>query len=109
MTKLSLLLSAHDRGVGHTHAAVKVALESKAVLVVASQEQGMEIWRQNPLLTIIPLHKLERLQGLGRPIVVDHFALQVILDEAQRVADQLNDANRRLQDQIAKLKTKRRK
>jgi hypothetical protein len=97
-TKLETLLRQFTRAVGHTTASVDIALRCNGILFVANEHQAHELRRKDPKLFCVSLNELDDQFVVGRrmPILVDHYALQVMVheqvDELEKVRTQLSAA-----------------
>ena len=82
MSKLSILSDYYfmRRQVGHTTAMLNGARSDKNIMVVVAHKGQMD-YIELPRKQMITLAELERLRGLKRPLLIDHFALQTIFSE----------------------------
>ena len=77
-----------NRGVGHTSAQLGKYPIEDAIFVVTNERQRhwiMDNFEKHPK-EIITLSNIEnhRLKGTSKPLIIDHFALQVLLTEVLR-------------------------
>lgn len=81
-----------NRGVGHTSTLLGKAPIEDAIFVVTDERQRhwiMDNFEKCPK-EIITLSNIEnhRLKGTSKPLIIDHFALQVLLNEVLRNSKQ---------------------
>lgn len=105
MTKLEeLMMYGFPKAVGHTWTEVNgVKNNPRAVLIVANEKQKRYIdLPEDQMVSIFQLHGM--LIGRGCPIVIDHFALSILVTECvknyKQQIDNLIEENKELKDRI---------
>ena len=103
--ELRLLVRAfqRSRGVGHTRAALAVAGQVGAVFVAGTADLAAEVRRTHHHLEVVHLARLEALRGGSRPIVVDHFALELILGSVLSALDAEREGAKIRAEELARL------
>ena len=78
------------RGVGHTYTELNgVKNNPNSALVVADYQQGRQLGlKPDQIITISQIP--EKLRGIRRAVVIDHFALTILLEEHNRLLNQPN-------------------
>jgi hypothetical protein len=71
------------RAYGRTEAMIKGAENVKDAIIIAASEAQAKHIRQRTKTAVFSLQDLEKLKGLHNPIVIDHFAMQVLWDERE--------------------------
>lgn len=105
LTKLMKYYSG-GRAVGHTHRmieGVKNLSDSRGCIVMcASREQADLLAGQvnNPDVKFLTIGDTDKLTGLHAPMVIDHFALQVLIQENNEQYERIID---RLKRDLAKV------
>jgi len=103
MSKLKIL---HDyyfvrRQVGHTSAMLNGARSDKNIIVVIANKTQKN-YIELPKEQMITLAELERLRGLKNPLLIDHYALQVMFSEMNK---ELHDKNEIIEKLESRLKS----
>jgi hypothetical protein len=83
-TQLSILLTywQSTRQIGHTTLMLTgVVNEPRGLLLVANQDQKKYLSKSVNKDQMITIHELQELRGVRKPLVVDHFALRVMLND----------------------------
>lgn len=74
----------HGRGYGHTEAMIKGAEGvDNSIIVAVTKQQAREFQRRLPKALCITIDELDKLRGLRRPMLIDHYALQSMLSELE--------------------------
>ena len=82
------------RGAGHTQALVDAAILSRGILIVAEASQCVDLRKKHPSLTVVSIDSVHcgSLRGMSGPIILDHFALETLIDDANRKMDEADCA-----------------
>jgi hypothetical protein len=128
LNKLQAVIDYYDRtrGVGHTHAVLNGAREEGAFVLVHTQDFGKSLGKDVAPVTMGDF--IKRTAGMRKPLVIDNYALTLLLMEAaeeigrlfehsRRVAkreidshlraNRLEDLNKEAQEEIAHLRDSR--
>lgn len=82
MKKLKFLLDYFNsnRGIGHTKTELEgINNSDDAILIVHNREFGKYL--KLPDTKYLSINELEKLRGIKKPIIIDHFALEQLLNE----------------------------
>ena len=82
--KLHMIMRGGGRGCGKTEAMLKGAENVDCIVVCATHAQEQQLKQRAPKIKTVSLDNLDRLRGLHNPIVMDHFALEILLREMER-------------------------
>ena len=86
------------RGLGHTQAMLNGAKNADNVVIVAHTQQfADDLAKQCKNARGVGLDRTERLLGSHLPIVVDHYAIEILLGERERRISKLKAAESKAQ------------
>lgn len=95
MSKLNVLVDYYftRRQVGHTSAMLNGARSDKNIIVVVSNKTQKD-YIELPKEQMITIAELDKLKGLKKPVLIDHYALQVMFWELNK---ELNDKKEQIE------------
>jgi hypothetical protein len=71
-----------NRGRGHTHTTIEGAKQTGAIVIIANKQQRALYEPLGiPKDKILTIHQLVSLRGRTDPLVVDHYALELMVEE----------------------------
>ena len=82
--KLHMIMRGGGRGCGKTEAMLKGAENVDCIVVCATHAQEQQLKQRAPKIETISLENLDRLRGLRVPIVIDHYALEILWQELEK-------------------------
>lgn len=88
------------RRVGHTSAMLNGARSDKNIVVVVAHKAQIN-YIELPKEQMITLGELDKLKGLKKPVLIDHYALQIMFHELNK---ELNNKDEQIKDLKAKIK-----
>lgn len=95
MSKLSILADYYlvRRQVGHTSAMLNGARSDKNIIVVVANKTQKD-YIELPNEQMITIGELIKLKGLKKPVLIDHYALQLMFYELNK---ELNDKKEQIE------------
>ena len=108
MTKSEILSDYYSvrRRVGHTTAMLNGAMSDKNIIVIVAhkaQKDHIEL----PKEQMVTLGELERLRGLKKPVLIDHYALQIIFSELNKELHAKDEIIKDLESEVKYIKNYR--